>query len=422
MRIFETQDTTIIAPAAFQSKNVELSFRLINEDGIFQSGLTDDEWNELKAVFSAFDPFEIAVWPPVLIVRVQSLPPKPWPLSVAGLPLKFTTHDTDSCFKSGKIGGTNGALPLPDLRRTRFEAEMLDQVVDYLLDDLEINVKRVTWFGSCWRITISDDTDLATLPRTFFHVLAEYHFISELPYPNPAALRLVKPAGTVYDDTRYDIHGYRLRPGIMISSGIFEKMENGQKLESWSSATAGVLVQDDAGTKFMTIPTHILRDSESRDVYHPDPKKGVVIGTAVQDLDETDITLVKLKSDITFENITFETELQDATQITSIKDFKYLRIADNIWMNNPYTGICDGQHRGESRRIEGFPRDTRRYREIYLAFENHVATQPIAGSCGSAIIHEDGQLVGFFHFLAEDGFCISVSAEELTKRGFTIAV
>lgn len=57
-----------------------------------------------------------------------------------------------------------------------------------------------------------------------------------------------------------------------------------------------------------------------------------------------------------------------------------------------------------------------------MAFENHVTTQPITGCCGSAIILEDGELVGFFHILEEDGFCILVSAEELTKRGFTVAV
>ena len=122
----------------------------------------------------------------------------------------------------------------------------------------------------------------------------------------------------------------------MISSGISEmmeiskKMQNGQNLRSCNSATAGVLVQDDAGTKFMTILTHILKDSENKDVYHPVPMKGVVIGTAAQDLDETGITLVKLKDDITLENGTFETELQDATPITSIKGSTCLRIADNI--------------------------------------------------------------------------------------------
>jgi hypothetical protein len=341
-----------------------------------------------------------------LLVRVHTLPPKPWPLSVAGMPLKFTTHKTSHCFNFGKHGrARDDPFPQTDLRCTPFEAQRIDEVVDYLLDRQKVNVKRVVWFGGFWRIIVSDDTDLTTLPWKFFKVLARYHFASEFPQPNLSAVRVIKPAGTVYDDTRYDLGGNRLQPGVMISSGVFERTENGQTLESWSSATAGVLVQDSkTGAKFMTIPTYVLQNSDSRDVYHPDPKNGVVIGTAVLDLDETDITLVKLNDDITFENVTFETEIQDATQITSIKDHRdYLR-GDPIWMNNPYTGLCDGQHNGPLRRIEGYPDNIRRYEEFYSMFENHVATEPIAGCCGSAIIHEDGQLVGFYHFIDDEGF------------------
>jgi hypothetical protein len=361
--------------------------------------------------------------PLFLLVRVRTLPPKPWPLSVAGMPLKFTTHETSHCFKFGENGRTDDPFPQTNLTRTPFEAQRLDEVIDYLLDRQKVNVKRVIWFGGLWRIIVSDNTDLATLPRTFFKVFARYHFASEFPQPNLSAVRVIKPAGTVYDDTRYDLCGNRLRPGVMISSGVFERTDNGQTLESWSSATAGVLVQDSkTGAKFMTIPTHVLQISDSRDVYHPDPKNGVVIGTAVHDLDKTNITLVKLNDDITFENTTFETEIQDGTQITSVRDYRDLRRMDNIWMNNPYTGLCDGQHIGMACRIEGYPEDTMRYKEIFSMFENHVATEPIAGCCGSAIIHEDGQLVGFYHFLDDEGFSVAVSAEELTKRGFTIAM
>ena len=419
-QLFETRDAEIISSITLQSKHIELSFRRINEDGMYQGFPGGEQWEELKALFFTCHAFEIEVGIPFLLVRVPTLPPKPWPLSVAGMPLKFTTHETSSCFKFGENGRTRGdPFPHTNLRHTPFEAQRLDDVIDYLLDQ-EINVKRVVWFG-LWRIIVSDDTDLATLLCIIFGVITRYHFASEFPQPNLSAVPVIKPAGTVYDDTRYDLGGNRLRPGVMISSSVFERTDNGQTLESWSSATAGVLVQDSGtGAKFMTIPTHVLQNSYNRDVYHPDPKNGVIIGTAVYDLDKTDITLVKLNDDITFENVTFETEIQDATQITGIRDHREFRQSDPIWMNNPYTGLCDGQHLGLAGRIEGYPEDTRRYRENYLMFENHVTTEPIAGCCGSAIVHEDGQLVGFYHFLDDEGFSIAVSAEELTKRGFTI--
>jgi hypothetical protein len=81
---FETQDTAVVTSAAFQSKHIELSFWLVDEDGIYQM-IGDDKWDELKKLFSAYTPFGFDFLPPVLIVRVRVLPQKPWPLTVAGM-------------------------------------------------------------------------------------------------------------------------------------------------------------------------------------------------------------------------------------------------------------------------------------------------------------------------------------------------
>lgn len=65
------------------------SFSLM-EDGVAR--LPNEE--ETNLIFSAFPTATaVGVYPPMVVIRFQHLPPKPWPLTVAGLPAFLTTDE-----------------------------------------------------------------------------------------------------------------------------------------------------------------------------------------------------------------------------------------------------------------------------------------------------------------------------------------
>jgi hypothetical protein len=67
------------------------SFALI-ENGVLR--LPPPE--ERKLLFNLFQhTYAVAVGPLMVIIRVKALPPKPWPVTVAGAPLYLTTSETD---------------------------------------------------------------------------------------------------------------------------------------------------------------------------------------------------------------------------------------------------------------------------------------------------------------------------------------
>lgn len=47
----------------------------------------------------------VGIFPPAIVVRFKTLPEKPWPLTVAGLPVLFTTDQDTIGFDYGRLGG-----------------------------------------------------------------------------------------------------------------------------------------------------------------------------------------------------------------------------------------------------------------------------------------------------------------------------
>ena len=76
---------------------------------------------EAKAIFSAFpNCHAVELSPPYLVLRFSQLPPKPWPLSAAGLPLYLTTDKYEDPEDFGLMGraGTLSITPSPVLWKT----------------------------------------------------------------------------------------------------------------------------------------------------------------------------------------------------------------------------------------------------------------------------------------------------------------
>lgn len=369
------------------------------------------DFSELLKLFSTT--VGVEVFPPYLIFRVKEIPPKPWPLTIGGLPVQFSTDTSvKESFHRGRMGRGRRALEDLDLhRKIDYEENVLRQVVR-MFQETEIKIRDVYWFGGFWQVTVPDDTDFKLLPHRIASSPAFYRTISENPDPDPVALRSKAPQGVEYDDTVYTITpNALLRPGIMLSSSISEG--------SFKSTTSGILVVDHNGQLYITVATHGFEDDGV--IYHPNPHKGSVIGRIMKSLPGTDISLAKLNPGLRYINETFRTHAEpNGIRLNGISPAypPHLRVYDALTMENPFSGSCEGTVMALGARIveEG---DKGFVAHEWIFFEN--GDEPVNGSCGSPILDTEGKVVGLFRFKVEEsGLCLTVSATELQERGYEI--
>ena len=320
------------------------------------------------------------------------------------------------CFDRGFIGRGPRALEGIDLRDVEFSDAILTEAITFFTHNLRIDITSIAWMGALWMITVPDDTNPKHLPFLLAHTSCGYKYASDMPRPELAALRAITPQGTVYDTSRYvTASNAVLRPGIMISSAALGGQFGGQHLQ----ATSGIVVVDESAKPFITIPSHCVKLHGK--VYHPEPNSGDVLGTVVEQLGDTDVSIVQLKTGLRYVNETFSTENgEDGVLINGINPGfpPDLRIGDSITMNNPYSGFCEGIIFGIGALVEGFNKDQKWIRHQWSIFED--AGEPIQGSCGSAILDNQKRLVSFFRSLELDGRSVSVSATVLREYHYEI--
>src|SRR3984957_5619669 len=188
-----------LANALTVSKRIELSYSLV-ENGRPTTPPRGD-FSELLKLFPTTFAAEVA--PPYVIIRVRTLPPKPWPFTVGGLPLWLTTDESADCFDRGRTGKGRKALEHIDLQcKEEFSEDILREVIA-VFRDLQVKIRDIMWSPGFWRITIPDDADLKVLPSFVAHQVCFYKFQSEDPDPGPSALGAKVPQGVKYDDTLY---------------------------------------------------------------------------------------------------------------------------------------------------------------------------------------------------------------------------
>lgn len=364
--------------------------------------------------------FAAEVVPPYVIIRVRTLPPKPWPFTVGGLPLWLTTDEFADCFDRGRTGRGRKALEHIDLqRKEEFSEDILRRAIA-VFQALQVKIRDVMWCAGFWRITIPDNTDLNVLPPTIARQVCFYKFPSEDPDPDPSALRSKIPQGVEYDDTLYaTTSNALLRPGIMVSSSIYLVTKDGKTEETFKTTTSGILVVDHHGQPFITVATHGFEDNGL--VYHPNPVKGLVIGKIVDRLPGADISIVKLNSGLRYVNETFGTkDNPNGIKMSGLLPCypPHLRVYDPITMENPFSGSCEGCVLGMGAKIPGEGGKDYILHEWHI-FEN--GNEPLDGSCGSPILDSDGKVVGLFRFVTKTSLhCLGVSAMELRAFGYEI--
>ncbi|KAI9772964.1 MAG: hypothetical protein M1840_008846 [Geoglossum simile] len=398
------------------SKRVELSYSLV--EGGKPTTPPHGDFSELLRLFPTTFAAEVA--PPYVIIRVRTLPPKPWPFTVGGLLLWLTTDELEHCFDPGKVGKGKKMLEHIDLQRKEEFSEGILKEAIAIFQALQIKIRDIMWSPGFWRITVPDSTDWKVLPSWIAHQVCFYKFRSEDPDPDPSALRSKIPQGVEYDDTLYAATpNALLRPGIMVSSSIRQITRDGKTEEAFKTTTSGMLVVNRYGQPFITVASHGFEDDNL--VYHPNPTKGSVIGRVVDRLSGTDISIVKLNSGLRYVNETFSSkDGLGGIQMSGISPGypPHLRAYDPITMDNPFSGFCEGLVLGTGAILpEEGDRDYVRHQ--WLIFDN--GSEPIDGSCGSPFLDSDGRVVGLFRFKKiNSDQCWGVSATELRNFGYDI--
>jgi hypothetical protein len=128
------------------SKRIKLDYPLIM-DGRPWGPPADRGFTDLLNLFSTT--FVVEIRSPFLIIRVHTLPPKPWPLTIGGLPVRFTTDKYDTCFDYGKGGKGPKALTHLDLQnKHEFSEDILRQAIVFF-QDTKIKIRSIFRLGTC---------------------------------------------------------------------------------------------------------------------------------------------------------------------------------------------------------------------------------------------------------------------------------
>jgi hypothetical protein len=142
---------------------VELSFRLVNDEGILNVNLKKAAEKELFSLFPGTT--AIAILPPFLILCVKQLPPAPWPLTVAGAPLALVTNEAEMGFDIG-VQATGASILVDEA--TRCDQTYMSTVADKLLES-GVQLKSLSLFtGSFWQLMVAEGTEFNKLPHTIY--------------------------------------------------------------------------------------------------------------------------------------------------------------------------------------------------------------------------------------------------------------
>lgn len=383
------------------------SFRLV-KDGQDRFPINEEEHNMILEAFPSA--ISVGIFLPTIVVRFKSLPEKPWPLTVAGLPVVFTTDQDTIGFDYGRLGGrVFRALENYDARQNITE-ELFDAAIQYFEKTLCVQISSILNLAGPWVITVPDDTSFSDLPYFLARTPCHFKKDSDIAQVKEAAFRNTEPAGTIWDEAFYKT----LQPGIMLSSGgIFNEL----------LTTSGIVVEDEFGYKYLTLVSHGFPLGKEM-VYHPN-RNGVFLGRVHDRLTDTDIALLRLSTSQVYQNETFGAKLSDGTTVNpqiirGIKNLFMMKRYDKVTMNNPFSGHCVGVHLGiEKGRV---PSDENVLEHEWVTNEwsyfGNTGNEPMEGSCGSPILDEEGNVVSFFRFLNTKGWAVGIAASTLEIRGY----
>ena len=390
--------------------HVKLDFHL------FQDGQQINPNNEqVNAILDLFPTaFSLSIQNPLMIIVCSQLPPKPWPLTVAGMPIYITNDRNKTPLRLG-LGARGATINIDDPIK-RYAKPSLDTFtkVFQALDERNIHLTRLQWVG--WRFLgfLSGDAPTgwkSSFPAFINGITMGYIFGEEA--SEQKALRLKVPAERDYDDATY---GEKLRPGIMLAGN---DGSSGAELQT----TSGICVKSSLGEKYVTCASHGFPGGKGQSVFHPSTG-GELIGTFAKQFWTSDIGLFELNPGFDYDRETFSTPEYSVQPFRKIIHALELRIGDIIHLNTPYNGHIEAAvvNIEVLRLPTDEPADPDRYIVGHYVYFGNGSDTLFDGCCGGPIWTDEYDVVGQFRFMLKDepvGYCPSYDA--LLKLGYELA-
>ena len=299
------------------ARHLELDFRLVDANGFTRNPTSD----ESQVLFNLFpETVGAGVCGPFLWVTVRKMPSHPWPVSVAGLPLYVSTLDFEIPWRTGGPGNPHFSVLESLDSRSTINEELYYAVVDFF-DSRSIEIYQVTWTLGGWQIEVNANVDKGLLPARICQSLVGY-LIHDPETGIEAALRLEQPISNEPDDSVCEF----LRPGVMVAS-------------SRTASTAGMLVQDKNGKKYITVSALAFPPDDSS-IQRPLPQSPS-IGSVVSRIRTTDIALAVIDENTVFQNGTFSGVRSEKTFLKGIRNPTDVKPFEHLFMENSFTGNTD---------------------------------------------------------------------------------
>ncbi|KAL8705974.1 MAG: hypothetical protein Q9201_000968, partial [Fulgogasparrea decipioides] len=374
--------------------HVKLPFNLYQDGKQVQP--TPEQRAQIMALFPTCFGFSFA--PPFLVIRCNTLPPKPWPVTVAGLPLYLTNDPNEQPMDIG-VTAQGPKLSIEaetGLWRTPSRQAFLE--IFNCLEAMGATIDCVQWFGIGFKILAAAEPCVdwkKKLPGFINNLYVGYVIGEEIRHEK--ALRKELPFHKEHDNAVYS----DFRPGIMLAG---ENNIPGDSREVLS--TSGLCIQSPNGKKYVTVASHGFPNGIESEVKHPD-RQGRVLGIITQVLGESDISLCELIPGIPYSRETFATTDADilSQPFRDFADTSSLRTGMSIYMDTPYSGRCEGTLMTvELRKIPQHDRLAKEpeYLLCTYAYFGNESDIIFDGCCGAVIWDDQYNAIGQFGFQSSE--------------------
>jgi len=386
-----------------------LSFSLLT-NGIPRNP-TEAEVRELQSHFKTLR--SVGFQHPFLVLVVDILPPQPWPVIIADVPLWITSSANEPPFDMGQLARASQKFTvLGEIRQYHTPNDTTVIEVFKLLNTKGAGIHRIQWDGAGFHAFGSQDPGEGwqdRLPSRVNNICISYTWTASNLEEHAARMKI--PTAEATDDSRYAPTS--LRPGIMLG-GLHNNMI--QRL----GTTSGIRVESPtSGAKFITVASHGFPGNIGDYVFHPSarlingsPDLSYQIGTIEKKFGDTDIALARLRPGIGYHRETFTDNgvgQPRAQPFRFLKDPSSLRWGDTVFMNTPVNGLCEGIHLVTSWSI-GFgatdvtPQESPTHVETStFSYWGNGADIFVDGCCGGVIWDQNFDVIGQFRFQEKGG-------------------
>ena len=407
-----------------QTAHITLDFSLCRDGEMLVPS-----FEQLKVIMGLFPTsYDVSCQAPFITVVCQQLPPRPWPVTVAGLAL-FLTTDEDA--KPMNIGIDSGG-PFCQVQSviTMWKTPSLDvfKSLFRFFSDLQANIQEIQWLGWCL-LVLGDGEPFPDwrkrLPRRINNIRVGYIFEPHLMLER--ALRTQMPRKDDPDDEEYS----ELRPGVMLAARMYD-----DPYAAHPQTTSGICVQAPSGEKYITVAAHGFPGGVDDMVRHPyaSSKFFAVVDKAFG-MSDIALAIPRISIDgygpdavaqpIKYSREPFSVPGEEPSKhFRELLNVEKLRPGDLLTMDDPFNGRVQGIHAKVSiRRIPtDEPNDSVQY--VIGSFTYFGTGDGVLydGSCGGVVWTDEYDVVGQFRMVEKNGplsYCPAFST--LRELGYKIS-